>query len=62
MTPTQAKALRENDRVTWDGKASDQGTVIEVSRDGVKVVWDNGPIGIYGFSDAVPIAALGRAE
>lgn len=56
MTPADARKLKCEDRVVWDDgsyvndKREDVGTVCETGYNAIKVLWDDGTIGLYHFS------------
>jgi len=42
MTGDQSRRLKVGDRVCWEAKTTDLGTVVETSWSGVGVDWDDG--------------------
>jgi hypothetical protein len=42
MTGEQSRQLKVGDRVRWDKKTTDRGTVVEVTWSGVTIKWENG--------------------
>ena len=42
MTPEESKALKLLKRVSWLGKAADQGTITSSDWSGVQINWDSG--------------------
>lgn len=45
MDNVEAKRVRIGQRVLWDGKPDDAGTVVDRNLAGVKINWDNGQSG-----------------
>lgn len=52
MTYSEAKQLKNGDRVIWDKNREDLGTVETVGNAAVKIEWDNGMKGWVDFEDA----------
>ena len=46
MTKREADQYNVGDRVHFHGDETDQGTVLEVGFNAVKIEWDNGQIGV----------------
>ena len=42
MTGEQPRKLKVGDRVRWDNKMTDRGTVVEVTWSGVTIKWEDG--------------------
>jgi hypothetical protein len=42
MSPAESRALKLKKRVSWEGSASDQGTIVAADWSGIEINWDNG--------------------
>ena len=42
MTGNQSRLLKAGDRICWKTSATDQGTVVGTSWNGVTIAWDDG--------------------
>jgi len=63
MTLAEARRLKAGDRVTWDRKASEQGTVRDTGYAGVQVEWDDGVWSIVPLEAGhAALEALGRVS
>ena len=59
MTEREARTLKVGDRVLWDGKADDAGTVIDKGYAAVTIQWDIGQTGMVDLRDMAAIAKAG---
>lgn len=58
MNATQAATLKVGDRVMWDRKPTDAGTVVDTGYNAVTIKWDNGQTGTIHHRDADIIERL----
>jgi hypothetical protein len=42
MTPAQSRTLKPLARISWQGKTTDQGTILSNDWSGVEINWDDG--------------------
>jgi len=55
MTGEQSRKLKVGDRVRWDQKTTDRGTVVEVTWSGVTIEWEDGHIESIAHNDMTKI-------
>lgn len=58
MTKSEAQKLKAGDRVLWEGRASDAGTVQAKSNSifaGITIKWDNGELGTLAPADMTSV-------
>jgi hypothetical protein len=51
MSPTESRALKLLKRVSWQGSASDHGTVVASDWSGVQINWDSGKTSFTHHND-----------
>jgi hypothetical protein len=51
MTAAESRALKEGDRVYWQGHAGDKGIITARTWDAVTIAWDNGHVATVHHGD-----------